>query len=67
MAPVHLWRLSWDWLNLDADLLALLGTVNGLVIYLDAGDHTDVHKLTCEHKGLVYSSFYSSHKHPQRL
>lgn len=50
MAPVHLWRLSRDWLNLDADLLALLGSVNGLMIYLNAGDHTDVHKLTCEHK-----------------
>lgn len=45
MAAVHLGRLSGNGLDLDADLLTLLGTVDGLVINLDAGDHADVHKL----------------------
>lgn len=45
MAAVHLGRLSRNGLDLDADLLTLLGAVDGLVINLDAGDHADVHKL----------------------
>lgn len=49
MAAVHLGRLPGNGLDLDADLLAFLGAIDGLVIHLDAGDHADVHKLKQTH------------------
>lgn len=45
MAAVHLRRLARNGFDLDADLLTFLGAVHRLVVNLDAGDHTDVHKL----------------------
>lgn len=45
MPAVHLRRLARNGFDLDADLLTFLGAVHRLVVNLDAGDHTDVHKL----------------------
>jgi len=45
VAPVHLGRVPGDRLHLDADLLALLGAVHGLVVHLDARHHAHVHEL----------------------
>lgn len=45
VAAEHLRCLSGDRFDLHTDLLPFLGRIDRFVVHLNAGDHTNVHKL----------------------